>query len=417
MTDIKEILSSFEEALKSENFSSVEELIKQLEKLSETKSDVNEFYSQAVADALEIFKGKFSSNKVKKLISNVEALVEKNPEDDKLIKNYAKVLRTSLLAMSTKGQPNVMREIIDYLEILATNNPNNIVIHEELSLASHEIANYWKSRGDFKALRDRTQKFRKLAEKFPDNEKIKLNLTKALVLEIDSSRKSDISKIDSLLIEIQRLSESMPMNIGLQLEWVHAYRTAMDRSYEKPEDAKRWLSSMKKIAENRTDTSFKLELAKGYLNAIANLGDREQNKEELSKHLDELEMLADTTKDNLELQTVYAQGLIVSLKIIGISDKNLVKEILDELEELVELYPKNKIIIEVYVESLVGIIGLYTQEQNAKEITPLVKRFGKLDEKFPDDETIQKTYDMLMEQLKFLGFKREKKKPRRIGYM
>jgi hypothetical protein len=417
MADIKKILSSFEEALKSGNFSNAEELIKELEKLSDTKTDFNEAYTQAVADALETFKGKFSSNKVKKMISNIEAIVEKNPKDEKLINNYAKVLRTSLLVMSTKGQPNVMREIIDYLEILATNNPNNIVIHEELSQASHEIANYWKSRGDFKALRDRTQKFRKLAEKFPDNEKIKLNLTKALVLEIDSSRKSDIAKIDSLLLEIQTLSESLPMNIGLQLEWVHAYRTAMDRSYEKPEDAKRWLSSMKKIAENKTDTSFKLELAKGYLNAIANIGDREQNKEELSKHLDELEMLADTTKDNLELQTVYAQGLIISLKIIGISDKKLVTEILDELEELVEHYPKNKIIIETYIESIVGIIGLYTQEQNAVEIEPLVKRFDKLDKQFPDDEIIQKTYDMLMDQLKFLGFKREKKKPKRLGYM
>jgi hypothetical protein len=415
MVDVKEIYQSFEEALKKGDFANAQELIQKLADLSAKQKENKVYYSQAVAEALEIFKGKFTSSKVKKLISNVKALVNENPKDKNLVNNYAKILRTSLIAMSTKGQPNVMKEIIVYLENLATNNPDNIVIHEELSLASHEIATYWKSRGDFKALRDRTQKFRKLAEKFPDNEKIKLNLTRALVLEIDSSRKSDIAKIDSLLLEIGTISESMPMNIGMQLEWVHAYVTAMDRSREKPDDAKRWLNSIKKIAANKKDTSFKVELAKGYLNTIAVLG--AQNKEELEKHLDELELLADTAKDSLELQTVYAQSLITSLQIIGISDLKLTHEILDELQELAECFPKNKTIMEIYIESLIGIIGLLVQEQNADEISKVLKKFEKLDKDFPDDEFIQKTYDSIMEQLKFLGFKREKKKPKRIDFM
>ncbi|MHA1123379.1 MAG: hypothetical protein ACTSQ3_05680 [Candidatus Heimdallarchaeota archaeon] len=415
MDDAKKIYSSLELACDEGNLTTVEEFIQELDGLTKDNKEANKYYSQAVVKALETFKGKFSSLKLKKYIARVEELVKNNPTDEPVVINYAKALRTSLLAMSSKGQPNAMREIITHLEALATENPENIIIHEELSEASSEIANYWRSRGDFKKLRDRTKKFRELAEKFPDNEKIKLNLSRSLILEIDSSNKRDIAKIDTILLEIKELSESFPTNVGLQLEWVHAYRTAMDRGYEKPEDAKRWLESMKAIAIDKKDTAFKIELAKGYLNAIANLGD--QNREELGKHLDELEMLADTTKDSLELQTIYAQSLITSMQIIGISDLKETKEIIDELKELIEAHPKNNVIIKIYVDSLIGVIGLLAQEQRAKEIVPFLNQFEALDEKYPDNEFIQKVYDQLMDTLKMVGFKKIKKKKRRIGYM
>ncbi len=415
MKEAEKIYSSLEEACSEENFTSVEEFIRDLENLTKEHDSVNEIYSKAIIKALDTFKGRFSSTKVKKFITNVEGLVRENPNDENLRSNYAKTLRSSLIIMSTKGQPYTMKEIITYLEDLATNNPENIIIHEELSIASHEIANYWRSRGDFKALRNRTQKFRELAGKFPDNEKIKLNLTKSLVLEIDSSNKRDIAKIDTILLEIQEISESMPTNIGLQLEWVHAYRTAMDRSYEKTEDAKRWLDSMKKIASDKKVESFKVELARGYLNTIANLG--QKNREELSKHLDELEMLADTTKDNLELQTIYAQSLITSLQIIGISNMKETNEIMNEIKELAANFSTNNVILRIYIESLIGVIGLLVQEQKAEEIIPLLKQFEALDEKYPEDQFIQQTYDQLMDTLKMIGFKKARKKPRRLEYM
>ncbi|MGC9780390.1 MAG: hypothetical protein HZR80_14175 [Candidatus Heimdallarchaeota archaeon] len=415
MKEAEKIYSSLEEACSEGNFTSVEEFIQELENLTKEHDSANEIYSKAIIRALETFKGRFSSTKVKKFITNVEDLIRKNPNDENLRSNYAKALRSSLIVMSTKGQPNAMKEIITYLEDLATSNPENIIIHEELSIASHEIANYWKSRGDFKALRDRTQKFRELAGKFPDNEKIKLNLSKSLVLEIDSSNKRDIAKIDTILLEIQEISESMPRNVGLQLEWVHAYRTAMDRSYEKPEDAKRWLDSMKKITSDKKNESFTVELAKGYLNTIANLG--QQNREELSKHLDELEMLTDITKDNLELQTIYAQSLITSLQIIGISNMKETNEIMDEIKELATNFSTNNVILKIYVESLIGVIGLLVQEQKAEEIIPLLKQFEALDEKYPKDQFIQQTYDQLMDTLKMIGFKKAKKKPRKMEYM
>ena len=415
MEDAEKIYSSLELACDEGNITTVEEFIQELDGLTKNNKEANKYYTQAVVKAFETFRGKFSSLKLKKYIARVEELAKNNPTDESVVNNYAKALRSSLLAMSSKGQPNAMREIITHLEVLATDNPENIVIHEELSEASSEIANYWRNRGDFKKLRDRTKKFRELAEKFPDNEKIKLNLSRSLILEIDSSNKRDIAKIDTILLEIKELSETFPRNIGLQLEWVHAYRTAMDRGYEKPEDAKRWLESMKAITLDKKDTAFKVELAKGYLNAIANLG--QQNREELGKHLDELEMLADTTKDSLELQTIYAQSLITSLQIIGISDLKEITEIIDELKELVEAYPKNNVIIKIYIDSLIGVIGLLAQEQRAKDIVPFLNQFEALDKKYPDDEFIQKVYDQLMDTLKMIGFKKTKKKKQRIGYM
>ena len=415
MEDAEKIYSSLELACDEGNITTVEEFIQELDGLTKNNKEANKYYTQAVVKAFETFRGKFSSLKLKKYIARVEELAKNNPTDESVVNNYAKALRSSLLAMSSKGQPNAMREIITHLEVLATDNPESIVIHEELSEASSEIANYWRNRGDFKKLRDRTKKFRELAEKFPDNEKIKLNLSRSLILEIDSSNKRDIAKIDTILLEIKELSETFPRNIGLQLEWVHAYRTAMDRGYEKPEDAKRWLESMKAITLDKKDTAFKVELAKGYLNAIANLG--QQNREELGKHLDELEMLADTTKDSLELQTIYAQSLITSLQIIGISDLKEITEIIDELKELVEAFPKNNVIIKIYIDSLIGVIGLLAQEQRAKDIVPFLNQFEALDKKYPDDEFIQKVYDQLMDTLKMIGFKKTKKKKPRIGYM
>jgi hypothetical protein len=415
MEDAEKIYSSLELACDEGEISTVEECIQELDGLTKDNKEASKYYSQAIVKALETFQGKFSSLKLKKYIARVEELVKNDPNDESVVNNYAKALRSSLLAMSSKGQPDAMMDIITNLELLANKNPENITIHEELSEASTEIANYWKKRGDFKALRDRTKKFRELAEKFPDNEKIKLNLSKSLILEIDSSNKRDIAKIDTILLEIQGLSEASPTNIGLQLEWVHAYRTAMDRGYEKPEDAKRWLESMKKIAQDKKDTAFKVELAKGYLNAIANLG--QENRDELGNHLEELEMLADTTKDSLELQTIYAQSLITSLQIIGISELKETAEVIDELKELVEAYPKNNAILKTYVDSLIGIIGLLAQEQRATDIVPFLSQFEALDKKYPDDEFIQKTYDQLMDTLEMIGFKKTKKKKPRIDYM
>ena len=415
MEKAKKIYSSLEQACIEGNIGSVEEYIQELENLSSENDIVIEIYSKAIAKALETFQGKFKSSKVKKYISTVENFVKKNPKNENLQTNYAKALRSSLLAMQAKGQPNVMRNIMSSFDDLASVYPDNILIHEELSSASHEIVNYWRSRGDFKALRERTQKFRELVKKFPNNEKIKLNLSKSIILEIGSSRKSDIAKIDNLLQEIQVISESMPTNVGLQLEWVHAYREAMDRSYEKPEDAKRWLEDMKKIAKDKEEDEFKIELAKGYLNAISFLGD--QNKQELTKHLDELELIADATQDNIELQTIYSQSLLNSLKIIGISDMDKTNDILKEMKQLNNNFPENNTILKNYVESLVGLIGLFAQGQNAEEIIPLVEAFEELDKKYPDEEFVQQTHVMLMEQLKFMGFKKKAKKKSNLGYM
>ena len=415
MAELKEIIESFDKACSEGNFAVAEELMVKLQEIGTEVEANNEIYSDAVVKTIETFQGKISSLKLKKLLANVENITGEFPENYNLVFNFAKALRHSLTAMSTKGQPNAMKEIMDDLEKLAKQHPDNISIHEELSAASHEMVHFWKRRGDFKALKDRTTKFRELVRKFPDNEKIKLNLTKSLVHEIDSSNKRDISVIDNILLEIKEISESMPANVGLQLEWMHAYRTAMDRTYEKPEDANRWLDSMKKITANKKDTEFKLELARGYLNTISLQG--QQNVKEMEKYLDELEMLADNSKDSLEMQTIYAQSILISLKNIGISDFKLTEEMIDELKDLIEEFPKNKVIMEIYVESLVVIIGLLAQEQKADGILPLVQQLEVLDKKYPDDIFIQQTFDQISSVLKQIGFKRSKKKTRRLDYM
>ncbi|HUT80105.1 MAG TPA: hypothetical protein VMZ29_02800 [Candidatus Bathyarchaeia archaeon] len=416
MEKADEIYNSLEHACTKGEISIVEQYLLELEQLLKKNKEINEIFTKAVAKTVETFGEKLSSLKVKKYMSTIEQIVQENPGDKNLARYYSKVLLSSLIAMKSKGQPDVMSEIITDLENLADNNPENIAIYEDLSFASHEIVNYWKSRGDFKALRERTQKFRKLAEKFPDNEKIKLDLSKSLILEIDSTKKTDIKNIDNLLLEIQHLSETTPANVGLQLEWVHAYRTAMDRGLEKPEDAKRWLDSMKKIAENNKDEAFKLELAKGYLNVIATVGS--QNKEELEKHLDEIELLAHTTKNNLEIQIIYAQSLLASLQRVGISDMDEVNNIMNELNELETNFPKNTDLIGIYIESLIGIISLLAQEQKAKEIVPFLEMFEALDKKYPENQIIQQTYDQLMDMLKMLGFKKKTPtKKTRLDYM
>ncbi len=405
MEKAAEIYETIEQACQKGEIAMVEEYLLELEQLAKKDKGINTVLTKAIAKALETFGGKLSSIKVKKYMSAIEQLVQENPGNKDLASYYSKILLSSLIAMKSKGQPDVMNEILSNLENLAENYPDTVTIYEDLASASNEIVNYLKSRGDFKALRERTQKFRKLAEKFPDNEKIKLDLSKSLVVEIDSSKKSDIKSIENLIKEIQYLSETTPANVGLQLEWVHAYRTAMDRGEEKPEEAQRWLNSMKKIAGDKKDDAFKLELAKGYLNVIAAIG--AQNKEELDKHLDEMELLADNSKNNLEIQTIYAQSLFTSLQRIGISDMEEVNNIINELNELETNFPKNEVIIKIYLESLLGVIALLTQGQKAKEIVPFLDKFEALDAKYPENKLIQQTYDQVMDMLKMLGFKKK----------
>ena len=78
---------------------------------------------------------------------------------------------------------------------------------------------------------------------------------------------------------------------------------------------------------------------------------------------------------------------------------------------------ENNVIVKIYVDSLIGVIGLLAQEQRAKDIVPFLKQFEALDEKYPDDEFIQKIYDQLMDTLKMIGFKKAKKKKPRLEYM
>ena len=415
MKEKENLFTSFEEACSKEDFSGVESIIQQLQKLSEKNSNVNFVYSKAVVKAIETFKGRFSSLRIKELLANVEKIVKKNPNEEELLTNYAKILRFSLNALSQKGQPNIMKEIISYLENLAISNPNNVIIHEELSQASYEIVSFWKKRGDYKALREQNTKFRELAKKFPENELIKINLSKALVQEIESSNKRDIEKVDELLLEIQLLSESLPANEGLQLEWVHAYRTAMDRTMEKPDDAKRWLNSMKQIAANKKDEAFQIELAKGYLNTLASIGI--QNIDELTKYLLELEMLADTSQENQELQRIFAEGLIISLQIYGVQEFPKTKQLMDKLKELQHNFPKDVTIRKIYVDSLTGITSLLVQDKKADEITSLLKELERLDQEYPEDQYIQQIFDQLSSVLKMIGYKRTKEKPRRLDYM
>ncbi|MBN1327848.1 MAG: hypothetical protein JXA54_00110 [Candidatus Heimdallarchaeota archaeon] len=416
MEEANEIYDSLEQACIQGEIVVVEQYLLKLEELVKKNKEINEVYTKAIAKTLEIFGEKISSLTVKKYLSTIELIIQGNPGDEYLARYYSKILLSSLLAMKSKGQPEIMSTIINNLENLANNHPDTIAIYEDLSSASHEIVNYWKARGDFKALRERTQKSRKLVEMFPDNEKIKLDLSKSLILEIDSTKKSDINNINNLLLEIQQLSEATPTNTGLQLEWVHAYRTAMDRGLEKSEDTKKWLDSMKKIVENKEDDVFKLELAKGYLNVIANLNN--QNKEELENYLKEIELLADTNKNNQEIQIIFAQSLFISLQRIGISDMNEVNNIMKELNELDTNLPKNTVIMKIYLESLIGIISLLAQDQKANEITFFIEMFEIFNKKYPEDILIQQTYNQLLDMLKMLGFKKKSPvKKSRLDYL
>ena len=414
MEEAENLYSALEKACKDGNLINVEHYIDQLKTLTKKHPKLNNLYLKAIVIATETFQGKFSSIKLKEFMKSARKLVTENPLDQNLQDNYAIILRASLSAMSTKGQPILMQDIIKNLDELTAKNPTNVVISEQLSYASREIAYYWKNRGDFKAVKDRTRKFRELAKKFPDNEKIKLNLSKALTLEIDSSNKYDIKNIDQILTEIQQISESTPANVGLQLEWIHAYRTALDRSYEKPEDTTKWLDSMKKIVANQKEDLFKVELAKGYLNAIATTG--KENPEETLTRLNELKVIADKTKNNIELQLLFAQSLLESLKVIGIADKIKTDEILNELKRLNNDFPAEAAIKEVYVESLIGVIGLYSQAKKGEEINKLLDQFQKLVEKYKDDPLMSQIGEELKKSLTFLGYKKEKTKKVKQDY-
>ncbi|MHA1630904.1 MAG: hypothetical protein ACTSXO_01630 [Candidatus Heimdallarchaeota archaeon] len=415
MSEATEIYTALEEACVKKQFNTVEELLKKFaEIIAEEKKASQELYIKGIIKALTTFKGKFPVSKIRSFIENVEQIVKENPTHEELAISYAKILRSSLIAIKTKGQPYLMREIITDLENFAKNYPENVTIYEELSMASNEIINYWKKRGDYKALQEQSKKLREFAKKFPENETIQLQLSKSIVAEIGSIRKLDIGKIDKLLLEIQNLSESRPTNKGLQLEWVHAYRTAMDRSEEKPKDAKRWLESMKKIAGDKKDIAFRIELAKGYKNAIIVLGAK---SEELKKLLAEFNALIDNTTPNVELYTVYAQTLLEALKIIGITNYQNTKEILGRLRKLLDDFPEAKPILNAYLESLVGIIGLLSNEKKGEEVYELLKSFEDLQQRFPKDKTVQLVYQQLTDILRMLGFKKQKRKNVRPEYL
>jgi len=416
MSQAVEIYSALEEACNQGEFSSVEKLLQKLaEMITEEKASL-ELYVKGIVKALTTFKGKFTTTKIRGFIDHVKKLVEENPKHEKLVISYAKTLRTSLTALKTKGQPNLMHEIITNLENLTRNYPDNITLYEELSIASNEIINYWKKRGDFKAVHEQTNKVRELAKKFPENENIQLQLSKSIIAEIGSTQKRDIAKIDKLLHEIQSISETRPTNIGMQLEWVHAYRTAMDRTHEKPKDAKRWLASMKKIAQPQKDLAFKIELAKGYENALIVLGG--SSEEELKKLLAEFKTLIDNTEVNAELHLIYARSLLEALKILGIKDYAETQKILDQLKKIFEQNTDSKPILEAYLEALVGIIGLLSTQKKGKEVKEILETLEILKRDFPEEKLIQEVYHQIIEVLKMIGFKKEEKKRKpRIGYL
>ncbi|MBD3192037.1 MAG: hypothetical protein GF308_15425 [Candidatus Heimdallarchaeota archaeon] len=418
MEKAKEILSVVEKACAENDKKEVESSIGQLQQLlTEEEQEISDIYSSAVLKSLETFQSRLRSTTVKAMISSLRKIVEQNPTDKELKKDFARALRFSINAISTKGMPSIMEEYMTELEKLANNNPDDVVIHEELALASQEITHYWRKRGDFSNLRSRMKKFRTLAEKFPDNEKIKLSLTKSLIVEIDSANKQDIAVVNELLDEIRGISQSIPMNKHLQLEWVHAYLKAMERTYEDPEDSLRWLKSMKEIVEKNKDENFDLALAKGYLNVIASIG--KSNKKALEENLDELEKLAESWKNNREMQTIYAQSLIASLQIKGIEEFDETKEILNEFTDLIKDSPDNEDIIKMYIEALLNIIAMLVQEQKAEEIVPLLDRMDDLAGNYPGNEEIQNANKSLQAFLARVGFKRSKEKEdkNRVGYL
>ena len=126
MEEADKIFSSLEEACSEGNLAEAEQKITKLLELGKENEQINEVYSKAVHLALDAFKGRFSSTKVKRFITNMEELIKKYPKNKQIVTNFAKILRSSLIAMRTKGQPNVMKEIIQNLEMLADTNPDNI---------------------------------------------------------------------------------------------------------------------------------------------------------------------------------------------------------------------------------------------------------------------------------------------------
>jgi hypothetical protein len=415
MEKTKELVNTVEQALKEGKVTKVEQAIQQLFALTEQSEETQKNYSQIVVKTLESFEEKLDINRIKEMVDNLGTIAAKNPSDNTILQNYAKALRLSLRFYSTMGQPNKMERLIATLEKLAENNPKQIPIQEELSLASYMITHYWRERGDYSKVRNRTKKIRGLAKKYPDNQQIKLQLSKSLVLEIDSSNKRNVENVEKLLNEVQTLSKSMPTDKELQLEQVNAYITAMERIYEKPEDSRRWLESIKSIVAANQGENFELGLAKGYLKTIEVMAIN--NEQSLVKHLDELQLLAEEAQDNQELQAIYAQSLLTTLQFIGIEDMQQTKEYLEELEALADKYGKNEVIVRIYVNSLLGIISLLAQKKQGQEIVPLLDHLKKLDEQYPEDEYIQESFDKITQLLTYIGFKKKEKSPKRFDFI
>ncbi|MEA2070267.1 MAG: hypothetical protein U9O98_03160 [Asgard group archaeon] len=403
---IKKLTESVKTACAKKQEEKATELLEQFIALVEKNNqEAQEPYTHAVITLLESFKTKIGASKVKKYLRKIEEVVTNNPDNKNLKKDYAKVLTLSLIAMSNKGQKRAMNEIIMDLEELAKNNPANKSIQEEYASGLNEIIQFWHKRGNFNNLRECNEKFRELMKKYPDNEKINEELVNAIVIEIDSTRRRNIEKVETLLEEINAINKKLPQNKEIQRKQAKAHLIAINRMDEKAEKNLQWLNKLKSIYKASKDDKIKETLAEGYLTTIATHA--KENKEKMDEQLNEFQELVENSKENENLQTIHAQTIFATLQYTDATNTQATMKLINDLKEKAKHYPKNEKIIEIYTIALGLLISYYSQLKEAEETTTLLKQLEYLDNHYPDNKYVQKMFDNISNALKILGYEKE----------
>lgn len=316
------------------------------------------------------------------LLSNLSEIYQRFSDDYEIKIMFGRGLFNLTRELSETSKRKVIEQIVFELQLLCTENPNNLALARYYSKSLVNTTYMLTETSDTpEEIYPYIKESESLVNEFQDDEEILISYTKVLVNAVRMfgmfGNLEEMEEIIDIIKDYSISSEDREITIRLHKAYIDAIKAYGDMNI--PEKIKAILADMREyIEEDTTDITFQTLYSKALVNTISCYGKNNQNVE-MNVYLDELREIAAMYDIVNDIQVQFVKGLTIAIRyLVQNGDPDLLETLLEEIRNKSLELPDIEEILELLARSMRRIINYNYRINNHSKVDELLEDLRNL---------------------------------------
>jgi len=316
------------------------------------------------------------------LLSNLSDIYQRFSDDYEIKIMFGRGLFNLTRELSETSKRKVIEQIVFELQLLHTENPNNLVLARYYSKSLVNTTYMLTETSDKpEDIYPYIKESEALVRGQPEDEEILISYSKVLVNAVRMmgmfGNLEEMDEIIDIIKDYSIQSENREITIRLHKAYIDAIKAYGDMNT--PEKIKAILADIRDyIDEDPTDITFQILYSKALVNTVSCYGKNKQHIE-MNVYLDELREMAGRYDVVNDIQIQFVKGITLAIRyLVQNGDQDLLETLLEEIRNKSLELADNEEILELLARSMRRIINYYYRINNHSKVDELLEDLRQL---------------------------------------